>query len=73
MYWNKLPLSNLCEQKESTIAKKMKPLMNSSQYQGNLDISLEQKLSILDKMYSETEAEIKEVLERMAARPLLTN
>lgn len=63
----------MCQQKETTIVKKMKPFVNSSQYQGNLDISLEQKLNLLDKMYSETEAEIKEILERMAARPLLSN
>lgn len=64
---------NIPFQKETTIVKKMKPFVSSSQYQGNLDISLEQKLNLLDKMYSETEAEIKEILERMAARPLLSN
>lgn len=64
---------NIPFQKETAVVKKMKPFVNSSQYQGNLEISMEQKLNILDKMYNETEAEIKEVLQRMEARPLLSN
>lgn len=61
---------NIPFQKETTVIKKMKPFVNSSQFQGNVGLSLEQKLDLLDKMYCEMEIEFKSILVRMAYRPL---